>query len=71
MAAIGDRRRAAGTVRLVVRDRDYARVLSEGAHSQRESSVEVELQFTEYTLTAEPSGASATIRRARRRAHQR
>lgn len=50
-----------GTVRLVVRDGNYARVLQrELTASVR--SVEVELEFTEYTLTAEPSGASATIR---------
>jgi len=51
----------AGTVRLVVRDGNYARVLEkELAASVR--SVGVELELTEYTLTAEPSGASATIR---------
>jgi hypothetical protein len=45
----------------VVRDGNYTRVLvKEIAASVR--SVEVELELTEYTLTAEPSGALTTIR---------
>jgi hypothetical protein len=44
-----------------VRDGNYARVLEkELAASVR--SVEIELELTEYTLTAEPGGTSATIR---------
>jgi hypothetical protein len=50
-----------GTRRLVVRDRNYARVLVEEIAADVRS-VEVELELTEYTLTAEPSQASATIR---------
>jgi Caspase domain len=50
-----------GTRKLVVRDRNYAPVLvKEIAASVR--SIEVQLELTEYTLTAEPDGASATIR---------
>lgn len=51
----------AGTRRLVLRDRDYTPVWVKEV-AAGESSVEVELQLTEYTLTAEPGGASAAIR---------